>query len=207
MTRVTRRQLLVVAGAAMLAGSTPAIAGEPAPAQPPSRGPAPLPGNSVYRLAVPLTDQNGRAFQLADQQGTPTVVSMFYTSCQFTCPMLMEAIRANEEKLTSVERARLKVLLVSFDPEHDTVQVLRKTADAHGVDGARWSLARTDAISIRKLAALLGIQYRAIGNGDFNHTAALILLDATGRIVAKTGEVARSDATFVKELRRAVTTS
>ena len=204
---MTRRQVLVSAGATLLAGRTLAAAGEATLAPAPSRPVAPLPGKSVYQLAVPLTDQNGNAFQLAERRGTPTVVSMFYTSCQFTCPMLIEAMRANEEKLAPAERARLKVLFVSFDPEHDTVQVLRRTADAHGVEGSRWSLARSDAASVRKLSALLGIQYKAIGNGDFNHTAALILLDADGQIVARTGEVARSDDRFVTEMKRAVAAS
>jgi len=207
MIHVNRRQILLAAGAAVLTGRALGAAGDAAPAPAPSRKGAPLPGKSVYQLTVPLTDQNGKAFQLADERGTPTVVSMFYTSCQFTCPMLIEAMRANEEKLAPAERARLKVLLVSFDPEHDTVPVLRKTADAHGLDGSRWSLARSDAASVRKLAALLGIQYKAIGNGDFNHTAALILLDADGQIVARTGEVARSDDRFVKELKRTVAAS
>jgi protein SCO1/2 len=211
MIHTTRRQMLVAAGAALLAGRTLAAAGEATSAQTlaklSARSVEPLPSKSVYQLAVPLTDQNGKAFQLADERGTPTVVSMFYTSCQFTCPMLIEAMRANEEKLAPAERARLKVLLVSFDPEHDTVAALRKTADAHGVDGSRWSLVRSDATSVRKLAALLGIQYRAIGNGDFNHTAALILLDGDGQVVARTGEVTRSDDRFVKELKRAVAAS
>ena len=208
MIHATRRQLLLAAGAAMLAGRTLAATEAPTIAtRPPSPGVAPLPSKSVYHLPVALTDQDGKAFQLAEERGTPIVVSMFYTSCQFTCPMLIEALRADEQKLTPEERARLKVLLVSFDPDRDTVPVLRKTADAHGVDGSRWSLARADAASVRKLAALLGIQYKAIGNGDFNHTAALILLDADGEIVARTGEVARSDDRFVRELKRVVRAS
>jgi protein SCO1/2 len=194
MNNPSRRRLLLAAGAAVLA------AGAPADASPPSA--AALPSKSIYQLPVPLTDQGGRAFQLAELRGAPVVVSMFYTSCQFTCPMLIEAIRANEQKLTAAERARLKVALVSFDPERDTVPVLRKTAEAHGADGARWALARTDAASARKLAAVLGIRYRAVAGGEFNHTTALILLDADGQIVAKTNEVGGSDAGFVKELKR-----
>jgi protein SCO1/2 len=62
----------------------------------------------------------------------------------------------------------------------------------------RWSLARTDARNVRKLAALLDIQYRAIDNGDFNHSTALILVDAKGRIVGRTAMLAGADPSFVK---------
>lgn len=212
----SRRQWLLGAAAALLcrpaltlAADTPppvdhsAHAGHGDHGAAASLAPAPtLPGASLYRLPITLTDQNGRNFTLADQRGTPTVISMFYTSCQFTCPMLVQALQADEGKLSAAERARLKVLLVSFDPEHDTVAQLRKTAQAQGVDPTRWTLARADAASVRKLAALLGVQYRAVGKGDFNHTTQLVLLDGNGQIAARTGEVAGADAAFVKDIKR-----
>jgi len=203
MTTLSRRSLLLAAGASILATGTLAVAEErtAAPKAAPSQA-APLPAKSIYQLSVPLTDQSGKTFQLAERRGAPMIVSMFYTSCQYVCPMLMESIQATEQKLSAAERARLKVTLVSFDPAHDTVQVLRKTADSRSFDSARWALARTDASSVRKLAALLGIQYRAIGNGDFNHSTALVLLDADGQIVGKTSELGSADAEFVKALKR-----
>jgi len=208
MTHLSRRSLLLAAGASLLAGSTLALGEEPAhPPRVTAQQASPLPARSIYQLAVPLTNQSGKTFQLAERRGAPMIVSMFYTSCQYVCPMLMESIQATEQKLSAAERARLRVMLVSFDPERDTVQVLRKTADSHGFDNARWTLARTDAASVRKLAAMLGIQYRAIGNGDFNHSTALILLDADGQIVAKTGALGSADAEFVDALKRTLSSS
>jgi len=180
-----------------------AVAG-PAGAAPDAASPAtanPLPGDSIYQLPVPLTDQTGRSFMLADRRGTPLVISMFYTSCQFTCPMLLEAVRATEMQLSMAQRNHVNVLLVSFDPAHDTVAVLARTAGERKVDDTRWSLARTDPVSVRKLAAVLGIQYRALGNGDFNHTTTLVLVDAQGRIVGRTNEMGGADPKFVKLLR------
>ena len=157
-----------------------------------------LPTDSVYQLPVSLTDQQGRITQLADRRGQPVLVSMFYTSCQFVCPMLIDALRDTEAKLSAEERARLSILMVSFDPEHDSVAVLKRTADQRELDSAHWTLARTDAKSVRKLAAVLGIQYRALKNGDFNHTTALILLDADGRIAGRSAQLGNADPAFVK---------
>jgi protein SCO1 len=162
-----------------------------------------LPADSIYQLAVPLTDQAGRDFQLEDRRGRPMLVSMFYTSCQFVCPMLIEALRDTETTLGADERARLSVLMVSFDPEHDSVAVLKQTADERRLDGTRWTLARTDAKSVRKLAAVLGIQYRALKNGDFNHTTALLLIDADGRIAGRTSKLGSADPAFVKLVKAA----
>lgn len=200
---LTRRDLLVAAGAGLLAPRVLANGDEShAGSTAASANATPLPARSVYQLPLPLVDQGGQGFQLAERRGSPMIVSMFYTSCQFVCPMLIGSIEANEQKLSAADRARLKVTLVSFDPEHDTVPALRKAATAHGVDTTRWALARTDAASARKLAALLGIQYRSIGNGDFNHSTSIVLLDANGEIVAKTSELGSADAGFVKALKR-----
>jgi hypothetical protein len=108
-----------------------------------------LPSDSIYQLAVPLTDQNGRTFKMDERRGQPVLVSMFYTSCQFVCPMLIDALRDTEAQLSAQERARLSVLMVSFDPAHDTVAVLRSTADGRQLDGNHWTLARTDPASVR----------------------------------------------------------
>src|SRR5207249_2527780 len=118
---------------------------------------------------------DGKAFNFGARRGQPVVVSMFYNSCQFVCPMLIDTLHLTEENLTSAERAKISVLLVTFDPARDSVQVLKSVAGKRSLDPARWTLARTDAASVRKLAAALGIQYRLLTNGEYNHTTALIL--------------------------------
>ena len=57
---------------------------------------------------------------------------------------------------------------------------------------------------MRKLAAMLGIQYRALPKGDFNHTTSLILLDAEGRIAGRSGELSGADPDFVALLKKTV---
>ena len=205
-SRITGRRVATLLAVIALSGAMSSAGAAPRePAAPAAV--TPLAGNSIYQLRTPLTDQAGHDFSLADKRGTPMIVSMFYTSCQFVCPMLVDAIRANEQKLTEAQRRRLNVLLVSFDPAHDTVEVLRKTAGQRQLDSGRWSLARTDDKNVRKLAAVLDIQYRALDNGDFNHSTALILVDAQGRIVGRTSELAGTDPAFVKLLKATLASS
>lgn len=162
---------------------------------------AALPSDSIYQLPVTLTGQDGRSAALDARRGAPVLLSMFYTSCKFVCPMLIETVRDVETKLSAEEREHLSVLLVSIDPAHDSVEVLKRTADERHVDSARWTLARTDAATVRKLAAVLGIQYRALTDGEFNHTTAVILIDAEGRIAARTTRVGSADPAFVKRVK------
>lgn len=57
------------------------------------------------------------------------------------------------------------------------------------LNAARWSLASPKASEVRSVAGVLGVRYRQLANGEFNHTSALVLLDAEGRIVARTEQV------------------
>jgi len=183
-------------------------AASPAPAAPTTKqaaagaSAAALPTDSVYQLSVVLTDQDERDFRLADRRGQPMLVSMFYSSCQFVCPMLIDTLRDTESKLAPGERDHLGVLMVSIDPAHDTVAVLKQKADERRIATPRWSLARSDAASVRKLAAVLGIQYLALAGGEFNHPTALILLDADGRIVARSSQLGNAEPAFVAKVRQ-----
>jgi len=158
------------------------------------------PPNSIYQLAIPLVDQNGRATQLADWRGRPILISMFYTSCEFVCPRIIEGLKRTEDRLSASGSGKLPVLLVSFDPARDDIKTLKHAAEERNLDEAVWSLARTDARNVRKLAALLGIQYRELPSGDFNHSSMLILLDADGRIVGRTSTIGEADPRFVKTI-------
>jgi len=161
-----------------------------------------LPGDSVYQVAATMTDQNGRAFKLEDHRGKPVLVSMFYNSCKFVCPMLIDTMVLTQQGLSAKERSQLGLLLITFDPARDDVKSLKSIADARDLDGVQWTLARTDATSVRKIAATLGIQYRLLSDGEYNHTTMLVLLDGDGRIVGRTKRIGTSDPAFIKLVKQ-----
>jgi len=162
-----------------------------------------LPGNSIYQLPISLTDQDGHEFRLSGKRGKPVIVSMFYNSCQFVCPMLIDTLQMTEDSLTPVQRNSLSVLLVTFDPARDSVAVLKSITNARHLDAQHWTLARTDDGSVRKLAAILGIQFKLLENGDYNHSTALVLLDGEGRILGSTNQIGEVDPQFVKLVQEA----
>jgi protein SCO1/2 len=124
---------------------------------------------------------------------------MFYTSCDMVCPMIFETIHAQLAALPAAVRNEIKVLMVSFDPARDTAAVLKKTAQQRDCD-PRWTLARGDEATVRKMAAVFGIQYRRLANGEFSHTSTILLLDREGRVAAATGKLGAADRGFVKAI-------
>jgi protein SCO1 len=165
-----------------------------------------LPRNSVYQLNVMLTDQDGHTapWSAAASPGTgPRIVGMFYSRCDYVCPMLFEAIKTVEAQLPPAQRQRLQVGLITIDPARDDLPALQKTAAQRAGDPARWHLYRTQPSDVRKLAGVLGVQYRQLSNGEFNHSTYIILLDPQGVELARTDQIAKPDPGFILAVRKA----
>lgn len=163
----------------------------------------PLPRDSVYQSTAQLIDAQSRRFAWNAKRGQPQLVSMFYTSCRFVCPMIVDGAKAIEQHLGAAERTRLGVTLISLDPRRDTPDVLARTGRERDLDPSRWTLARPDPQDVRAIAGLLGVRYRALADGEFNHTTVLVLLDADGRVIARTERVGGlPDPAFLAAVRR-----
>lgn len=168
-------------------------------------GKTPLPADSIYQLPLRLTDQHGATRDWRTLRGKPRLVSMFYTSCAYICPLIVDSGKAVEHSLTPAQRARLGIVLISMDPARDTPAALGKVVGERRLDTARWTLAAPPKDAVRNVAGVLGIKYRALADGGFNHTSALVLVDADGRILARTEQVGtKVDPEFLAAVRRAV---
>jgi protein SCO1/2 len=197
------KQNMSILSKAFLAGASACLLATAALAAPPAKAP-PLPGDSVYQLPLQLTDQQARTFDWRSRRGKPQLVSMFYTSCQYICPLIVDSGKAIEKNLTPAQQKRLGILLISMDPARDKPAALNEVVGKRKLDTARWTLAAPPANDVRAVAGVLGIRYRQLADGEFNHTSALILLDADGRVLARTEQVgSKPDPEFLAAVRKA----
>lgn len=157
---------------------------------------------SVYQLDVELTDQNGELHEIDRHRGHPVLVTMFYGSCPMACPLLIDTMRTVERTTAPAQREQLRFLLISIDPDRDTVANLKALADSRKLDTSRWTLMRTDATSVRKIAAVLGIQYRRLPDGGYNHSSIVTLLTPDGEIAAQSEVLGRADPELLAALQR-----
>ena len=170
----------------------------------PAKAP-PLPADSVYQLPLKLTDQHGKSWDWSRKRGQPQLVSMFYSSCQYICPLIVESGKAVQRTLTPAQRAKLGVMLVSMDPARDTPRRLAQVMRERRIEDARWSLASPAADAVRSVAGVLDVRYRQLSDGEFNHTSVLILLDADGRILARTEKIGSAvDPAFIAKVKAAL---
>jgi protein SCO1/2 len=131
---------------------------------------------------------------------------MFYASCRAVCPMIVESARAVQRSLSEAERGRVGFVLISMDPRRDNPAALAKLQTERHLDPASWLLLQPGERDVRALAAVLGVRYRELADGEFNHTTTLVLLDAEGRVLARTENVgAAGDKAFSDAVRAAAT--
>lgn len=144
-----------------------------------------VPGTSIYNLETEWTTEAGETVQLKDFEGKPVVLLMFYATCQSACPTLILDLKAIDQKLSEEASEETQFVLVSFDPETDTVENLKKLKKAYDMEDDRYTLLHGTSGEVRELAAVLGVQYRERSDGHFTHSNLLTLLDRTGVVDAR----------------------
>ncbi len=159
-----------------------------------------LPPDSIYHLQVELEDQDASIAGLDQFRGQPVLVTMFYANCPHVCPLIISTIKFTEAELSDEERSELRVLTISIDPERDTPTLLTETMDRHSVDEGRWKMARPKPKDLRAIAGVLGIKYKKLPDGEFNHSTKIVLLDRDGRPVAQTEQLGRYDPIFLQAI-------
>jgi protein SCO1/2 len=108
-----------------------------------------------------LVDQLNHRRSLAEWRGTHTVVTFTYTRCPLPnfCPLMDQNFRALQNELAqdSTLRGRVKLVTISFDPEHDTPEVLAAHAARLRADPAVWTFLTGDRVVTDRVAARFGV--------------------------------------------------
>lgn len=164
----------------------------------------PLSDRSLYQLDSSWTNDSEAALKLVALRGRPQVVSMFFASCQFTCPVLVKDMQRIEAALPENLRTNVGFVLVSFDSARDTPAALAKYRQTHGL-AANWTLLRAAPDDVLELAALLGVKFKKDVRGDFAHSNVITVLDAGGAIVRQVVGLNRDPSEAVQAVEQAIT--
>lgn len=143
-----------------------------------------LPGDSVYQLPGKWRDQSGSSLTLADLQGKRQLLSMVYTDCEHTCPIIVNNMKQVQEKVDDPECHDTGYVLVSFTPEIDTPEKLAGFADQYDLD-ACWTLLTSNDAQVRQLAMALSIKYSVGESGYVAHSNLMSVLDERGRLLGQ----------------------
>jgi protein SCO1/2 len=114
--------------------------------------------------AVPDTafiDQHDDRRSLAEWKGTHTLLTFIYTQCPLPnfCPLMDQNFSTIQRAVAedAALRGRVRLISISFDPEHDTPDVLAAHAERRRADPAVWTFLTGDRVTIDRFAARFGV--------------------------------------------------
>ena len=143
----------------------------------------PITDKSLFQLESTWTSDQDKQVKLSVLHGRPQVVALFFTRCEFACPIIVHDLRRLEAALPQPLRGKIDFLLVSLDSERDTVAALRAFRELRKLPLANWTLLRGAHDDVRELAALLGVNYQRDARGQFAHSNLITVLNAAGEII------------------------
>lgn len=130
-------------------------------------------------------DQGGRAVRFSELRGKPLVISVVFTACTQSCPLVLQRLAdAAEVAREALGRDAFQLVTVGLDPQVDTPERLSAFLHAQGIDSANWRLLGGDHEAIDALAANLGFSYLPSPRG-FDHLAQTSIVDSNGRVAAQ----------------------
>lgn len=141
---------------------------------------APLqPGEQLPAVQVPV--HTGQTWTLGAGQGAPTALGFIYTRCPLPdyCPAVVMRMQA----LQAVMPDDARILLVTLDPDFDSLEVLKGFAEQSGV-GERWAFGRVEQAELKDLATRAGLVMTQEGD-QILHALRMLVLDADGKLVAR----------------------
>ena len=132
-----------------------------------------------------LTGQDGRRFRLSDLRGWVVVLTFIYTRCPLPdfCPMMDRKFADLARSLEPFpdRAARVRMLSVSFDPDHDTPEILSKHAQIQGAAPPLWSFAVASHDELARVAPALGLLYGP-GKNEIVHNLCTAVIDPEGKL-------------------------
>jgi len=163
----------------------------------------PLTERSLYQLESKWTSDVGREVRLGVFRGHLQVVAMFFTTCESTCPIIVDDMKQIEKGLPEALRGQVDFLLVSFDSERDTPAVLHAYREKMHLPAEHWTLLRGATDDVRELAALLGANFQKDARGQFMHSNLITLLNAEGEVAHQQTGVRGDTSGTIQALERA----
>jgi protein SCO1/2 len=144
------------------------------------------------RIAVDGPGESGQTLHalLADGRSV-TIVDFMYTRCVTVCAALGSTFQQMQSAIRDGEPAAgatpLRLLSISFDPQHDHPAVLQRYAAGLRADPSVWRFVRVadtaDAADAQRLLDLYQVVVIPDGRGGYEHNAALLVVDPRGRLL------------------------
>ncbi|TDL51116.1 SCO family protein [Paenibacillus dendritiformis] len=143
---------------------------------------------------IPMTDKkapdfsmqnvDGSTVTLADTNGKVRLFYFYFTNCPDVCPpttyRLSEVQKLLQDK--GMFGTDASIVSISFDPERDTLEEIKKWSQKYNADYSGWYFLRGKEEDVAKMMPEFGSSVFKDEDGNFTHLNVITLVDQDGNI-------------------------
>jgi protein SCO1/2 len=137
---------------------------------------------SIFQLDSKWVTEENKELSLAQLNGKSIVMTMFFASCTYACPIIVNDMKKIEASISKNKLENTEFLLISIDPERDTPEALKDFAERYKLDSKRWTLITGTKDGIDELAAVTGFKYKKEPEGSYSHSNIINIINERGEI-------------------------
>jgi protein SCO1/2 len=132
-----------------------------------------------------LTDQTGQRVSLSGFKGKVVGITFIYTSCPLPdfCFRLSNNFGRLQKRFADRMGRDLVLLSVTFDPVHDTPEVLAKYAAIWKADANSWHFLTGTTAEVKAASARFGLNFWP-DEGTLSHSLHTLVIDRQGKLAA-----------------------
>lgn len=140
------------------------------------------PGDKVEDFA--LIDQMRQPVRLSEFQGKVVAINFVYTHCLLPnyCFRMSDNFRRLQKRFAADLGRDLVLLTITFDPEHDTPDVLKKYAKTWNANPASWHFLTGPPAAVTKVCRRFGMAFFP-DEGLMTHSLHTVIIDRQGKLV------------------------
>jgi protein SCO1 len=127
-------------------------------------------------------DTAGQPVSLADFRGKPLLLTLIFTSCSQTCPVIVQSLHRSVRIANgALGQGDFHVVTIGFDTDRDTPEQMRAYKADQGVRLPNWTFLSADKTTIDALSEEVGFIYFPSPRG-FDHLTTTTILAADGTV-------------------------
>lgn len=157
--------------------------------------------DSLYNVKTMWEDNKSNKVSLSSFKNVPVLITMTYTSCQYSCPMTLKKLEEIEKRIKAKGYNNYKIAVVSFDTVRDTPKRFTEYMSEKKLDSKRYVFMRSqDKSKVREIAIHLGINYKEEAGNEYSHSNMITLLDKNGVIAQQINGIGGDPTDLINKL-------
>jgi protein SCO1 len=158
-------------------------------------------GRAEMMPAFELVDQAGAVVKSENLRGRVLVVSFVFTTCAEACPLITAQLARTQSRVRHENLdGRVRFVSITLDPATDRPAVLRRYADAYGLDLASWHLLTGAADDVGRVVRAFGLN--ATARERIVHGSLVVLVDEKGQIAERRTDLELDPDQLLGSLRK-----